>query len=451
MRSMGAKIALLYAGTSTISMLVLFWAGYALLQTSLLRGLDLLNETEFQQIATQLGPEYSYLSAPFVEMRIRETTEYASTLFYIEIKKKNNDVLFKSSNLIGVKNFFDVNDKIFTTNLSDSGVIRGQHFDMGGLDVMVATPATSIQDMVNTYLKICLALLLGMVGISLTIGFFFSRIVLNPLRVIRDTANKISSNNLKDRIPVSNSNDEISDLAKLLNKMFERIEIAFNQIQQFTGNASHELKTPLSIIRLHAEEILNDKGLAEKHKIPILEQLAEVDRLTAIIEDLLFLSKADAKVINFNFQSLNIRDYLDNFSLDAKVLCSHHHQNLVIEHSGSDYYNFDPKWIRQVLLNLLINAIHVSPKEGTIWIISLVKDKKWQINVIDKGPGLSLTQREIIFNRFFRIYKENSFEQGSGLGLSICKSIVELHSGTIEALNNENTNGLNVQIQLSTI
>jgi len=448
MKSMGAKIALWYAGAATISMLLLFWAGYVLLQNNLLHGLDLLNETEYQQISAQLGPEYTYLSAPYVEMRIRETTEYASTLFYIEIKKKNSEILFQSTNIFGRLGMFENTQKVFSIEQPDFGEIRGQHFEMGDLDVTVATPASAIKEMVNTYLKICFALLTGMIVISLTIGYIFSRVVLNPIRTIRDTANKISSNNLKDRIPVSRANDEISDLAKLLNEMFDRIENAFKQIQQFTGNASHELKTPLSIIRLHAEEILNDKALAENHKYSISEQLAELDRLTSIIEDLLFLSKADAKVTKLQFQLIDINEYFENFSQDAKILCSHHGKNLIIEHTGEACFQFDPKWIRQVLLNLLINAIHVSPENGIIKIISAVHESKWKLNVIDQGPGLNQDQRDIIFNRFIRLQGEKISDKGSGLGLSICKSIVELHFGTIQALSNGNGPGLNIQIEL---
>ena len=99
MRSIGFRISIWYALAATFSLIGLSIGGYVLLEKHLFDGLDLLNESEFQQISTRLGPEYQNISAPFIEMRIRETTESASTLFYIEIQKPNSEVVFRSSNL----------------------------------------------------------------------------------------------------------------------------------------------------------------------------------------------------------------------------------------------------------------------------------------------------------------------------------------------------------------
>jgi two-component system heavy metal sensor histidine kinase CusS len=133
-----------------------------------------------------------------------------------------------------------------------------------------------------------------MVAVSVAIGFGLSRLALRPVRLIRETARRIGSDNLSERIAVANVRDEISDLAQLLNLMFDRLEKSFQQIRRFTAEASHELKTPLSLIRLQAEKLLVQGRLDADDEESVHMQLEEVSRLSQIIEELLFLSRAEA-------------------------------------------------------------------------------------------------------------------------------------------------------------
>src|SRR5262249_8329073 len=152
-------------------------------------------------------------------------------------------------------------------------------FPLPPFDVTVATPLRQVREVMNAYVEVCAALLLAMLVVSVVIGFVLSRLALRPVRVIRETAKRIGSDNLSERIPVGEGRDEIGELAALLNKMLDRLEPSFNQIRRFTAEASHELKTPLSLARLQAEKLLVSGELAPAHEEVLQLQLEELARL----------------------------------------------------------------------------------------------------------------------------------------------------------------------------
>ena len=447
MRTIGRKVALWSALASTSTLAILFLASNLLLKASLINGLDNLNKSEFEQISSRLGPDYSTLSAPFIEMRIRETTEYAATLFYIEIYDQNKDAIFISSNI--KKQFLNLETENSNYTIDDDvlGEIRVGVFKMDPFTVIIGTPESAVSGVMSNFRNISIALLVMMLILSGAIGYGLSKLALAPIKLIQDTARKISSDNLKDRIPLSNSSHEMAALVVLLNNMFDRIEASFNQVKQFTGEASHELKTPLSIIRLHSEKLLFSSNLTDDNKIIIQEQLVEIDRLTRIIEELLFISRAESGNITLDLKKIDPKFYLDNFAQDAYILAENKSKRLRIEHTGHGEIAFEPKWMRQVLLNLLMNAINVSPRDGLILIKSELNDEMWKINVIDEGPGLTEDQIPRIFHRFVRFIDDKN-SSGTGLGLAICESLIHLHGGEISGSNVKNKFGFNIEIKI---
>lgn len=448
LRSIGARVALWYAGAATLTLAMLFVAGYVLLERHLLRGLDLLNSSEFQQIAARLGPDYHTLSEPFVEMRIRETTELASALFYIEIHRPGSGAIFRSTNLKGRKLPDVPGQERFSVEDDDLGIVRAAEFRLGPLEVLVGTPQQQVSEALKTYVEVCLGLLAVMLLASLLIGALLARLVLAPLRLIRDTADRIRSDNLGERIPVAATRDEIADLARLLNQMFDRLERSFTQVRRFTAEASHELRTPLSLIRLHAERMLNDAALPAAHRDAIGEQLEEVSRLNRVIEDLLFLARADANAVPIQRQLQPPEPFLQGFGQDAAALVEHHGLHFAWQHDGAGQVGFDARWIRQVLLNLVVNAVHASPPGTTVRLESRLDDAAWRLAVEDEGPGLDADQRERVFERFMRYAPPGQKDGGSGLGLAICRSIVELHGGRIRALPRAQGPGLRMELHI---
>ncbi len=438
------------ARTATVTLASLFLAGYVLLENQLVHGLDLLNETGFKQIEAHLGPDYATLNPSSIEQRIREVTDSASTLFYIDVHVPSIGDIFRSTNL-GGRNIPDLpGEQLFTVQVDGIGELRVAEFHKDPFEVTIATPLRPVRDVMASYVRVCLSLLAVMLIASALIGLGLTRLVLLPVRLMRDTANRIRSDNLSERIPVPEVRDEVSDLARLLNQMFDRLEASFVQIRRFTADASHELKIPLSLIRLHSEKMLGDGTLAPAHREAVQVQLEEIARLNRIIEELLLLSRADAHALKLDLKPENPAALLQAFAQDASVLAEHHGRRFACEHRGEGSVALDPKWMRQVLLNLLTNAIHVSPSGGLISLQSGLSSDGWRVSVEDEGPGLTADQRERMFERFVRLVTVDTEYPGSGLGLAICRSIVDLHGGRISASPTARERGLRVLIEIPT-
>jgi signal transduction histidine kinase len=453
-RSIGARLAFWYAGAATATLACLFVAGYYLLQNHLINGLDLLNRSQFEQIKAHLGDDYASLNAELIDARIRETTNYASVLFYITIDDPKSPVrpIFYSTNLRGQEIPDVVGQRVYNAQIDNIGELRVAEFILGPFDVTIATPLNSVRQATSDYLEICVWLLLVMAAVSAAIGRGLSRLALRPVRLIRETASHIGSDNLGERIPVASVRDEMSELAQLLNQMFDRLEKAFDEIRRFTAEASHELKTPLSMIRLQAERLLEQGDLSASNEESVHVQLEEVSRLSQIIEELLFLSRAEAREIELNLARHDPEVILANFIQDARVLLDHEGLRFEQSHVGSGEILAEPRWLRRVLLNMLTNAIKASPLQGSITLCSRVESGAWRVSLDDQGKGVPAEYREKIFERFFRLRSgKESDEMGSGLGLAICRSIVNLHRGKMWAEAAPDSTGLRVVFTIPTI
>ncbi len=448
MRSIGARLILLYALSATATLAILFAVGYELLADRLTRGLDQLTYVGFQQIKARLGDDYKNLNSRILDQRIRETSESSSALFYIVVERPKTGVHFYSSNLHG-QDIPDIKGKrAYNAVVPGVGETRVNEFLMPPFDVTIATPTRAMRDSMRAYVTVCAALLAAMLLVSTGVGFWLSRVILEPIRLIRETANRIGSDNLSERIPTPDVNDEVADLVRLLNRMFERLEQAFDQVRRFSDEASHELKTPLSLVRLHAEKMLADDALSPAHTEAVLVQIEELARLNQIIDELLFLSRANARAIVFKMQPQSPVRMLEAFSQDAAALSEHYGKHFAYSHEGDGTPAFEEKWIRQVLLNVLTNAVNVSPTGGLISLRSTIVDGVWRVSIEDQGPGLTADQRRRIFERFVRFNAPAEGDRGSGLGLAICQSIIHLHAGKIFAQAAGDGAGLRVSFEL---
>jgi signal transduction histidine kinase len=463
MRSISTRLALWYTLAATVTLACLFVVGYQLLENYLIHGLDLLNTAEFEQIRARLGPDYRKLSLEVVNQRIRTTTEYASVLFYFDVNIPKHSTVFYSTNLDGHA-IPDIPKKHrYDASVPGIGPLRVAEFILPPFDVTIATSSAQVLKVMDGYVEVCSGLLLAMLAVSTLIGFALSRLALRPVRLIRETANRIRSDNLSERIPVGGVRDEISELARLLNQMFDRLESSFKQVRRFAAEASHELKTPLSLIRLQAEKLLVSGKLSPTEEEAVQMQLEELARLNQIIEELLFLSRAEARAITLQLKPQDPWRFLHAFAQDARVLAEHHGRSFVLHREGfpegpssagdaaqgaPGLVAFEAQRIRQVLLNLLSNAVEASPCDGLITLRSAFGAGIWRVSVEDQGSGVAPAERERIFERFVRLGNRAVDERGSGLGLAICRSIIELHHGHIWAEAAAGGQGLKVLFEI---
>ncbi|PTX98295.1 two-component sensor histidine kinase [Spartobacteria bacterium LR76] len=429
MRTLGARLALWYSLVSTVTLFGLLAAGYFLLNRHLERGVDLQNAAEFHRLIAN-----GSLPQPGAE----------SPGFLVEVRDARGAVLYRSAAL-GVTVLPEAGK---TVTIGALGRHRVGVFQKDGATVKVAVALEPVRQVMLGYAEISLVLICLVLLISLISGLALSRAALRPVRAIQETANRIRLDNLSERIPVGDSQDEIASLAELLNEMFDRLETAFAEVRRFSAEASHELKTPLSLLRLQAEKLLNDGRLGAEQDEAVQEQLTEINRMQHIIEDLLFLSRAEAQAIKPRLVRRNPREFLGELTEDAALLAEQAGVQFRAQIAPEGEAAFDAQWMRQALLNLLTNAFRYSGRGSLVTLGSEFTLDAWRLTVEDEGPGVPEADRSRIFERFVRLDDAAERGTGSGLGLAICRSVLAMHGGTIQAEAGKRKSGLRVVCEI---
>jgi two-component system heavy metal sensor histidine kinase CusS len=394
-----------------------------------------------------LRPDFNILEPEGMADRMRLATEATSALFYVQVGHRTLGTVFATENLQEKIIADRPGPEEFNLVLPGPGELRVGRFRLGRMTMFVGSSLGPVRQVLKGYLQAAAVVMAAVVAVSCAVGFGLSRIALRPVRAIQQTAEHIGSDNLSERIPVGPVDDEISNLARLLNRTFDRLELAFNQVRRFAGEASHELKTPLALARMHAEKLMADGGMAAGQEEAVQNILEELARLEKIIEELLLLSRAEAQAIPLELRVLEPAAFMRAFAQDARALGEYRGVRVEEHCEGTGTVELDPKWIRQVLLNVVTNALRVTPPNGLITIGSRIDATQWAIAVQDEGPGVPDEQLERIFERFVRLNPREE-DKGSGLGLAISRSIVTLHRGTIRAERASPGPGLRITIAL---
>ena len=282
------------------------------------------------------------------------------------------------------------------------------------------------------YLRLMLIALPIAVLIAAFGGFFLTGKLLSPIDKMVSKAGKISEENLKERLPVVNPEDELGNLALVFNEMLNRLEKSFERLKQFTSDAAHELRTPLTAIRSIGEVALQNHKDAKYYREIIGSILEENNRLTHLVDNLLFLSRADAKRISKNFTPVNLNSFVRETVEFIQPLAEEKNQTVIIESSEVISVKADSALLKQALLNLLDNAIKYSPNDSQITVSVKTENGSAIIEVKDNGPGISAEHIEKIFERFYRIDKGRSRKMGgSGLGLAIASWAIKSQGGKL--------------------
>lgn len=282
-------------------------------------------------------------------------------------------------------------------------------------------------------LIIILTLPIG-VAISLAFGYVIAGRVLAPITSITRKAEEISAENLSERLPIGETDDEFNRLATVFNQAFARIEDSFDRLRRFTADASHELRTPLAAIRSIGETAMHAPEAQLNSRETIGSILEESDRLRQLVDALLILSRADAGEIGSQREEVDLAELAGETVDFLNVLAEEKHQSIKIIANGKAIVKVDRASVRQAITNLLDNAIKYSPSGSSIRItVDTASHDEAFIEVADNGIGIPEQDIQHIFDRFYRVDKGRSREMGgAGLGLSIAKWAVENNGGRIE-------------------
>ncbi|MFB3145895.1 MAG: sensor histidine kinase [Nitrospirales bacterium] len=296
----------------------------------------------------------------------------------------------------------------------------------------VGTSLRPVEEMLN---RLVFVLLIGSplaVIVSMLGGWFLAGRALRPVDTITLAAQRIAAGDLTQRIHTTSA-DEIGRLASTFNDMIARLEASIRQIRQFSADASHELRTPLTITKGETELALRKERTPEVYREVLESNLEEIDRMSRIVDELLFLSRADLGEIKIAKEPVQLDQLVQEIQHQAIVLGKDREVETVLG-TLEPTEVFGDEWrLRELLLNIIDNAIKYSQEKGTVEIGLEHINGMAKISVQDNGIGISPDEQKLVFDRFFRSDTARAHAQkGTGLGLAICKWIAETHQGQIQ-------------------
>ena len=300
--------------------------------------------------------------------------------------------------------------------------------------IETGAPMDDVQAHLRQWLRFLLVVLPVVAALALGGGSFLVKRALLPVDRIAASAERISSQNLSERLPVARTGDELERLSIALNHMIQRLDEAFQYSRRFMADASHELRTPLTVLRGELESFIQEPTLASEWRERLGSALEEVERLAGIVEGLFAISRLDAGEAAAEWVMLDLARLTAATADQMSLLAEDKNIQVTCAAAEPVWVEGDQARLKQVVVNLLDNAIKYTLKGGAVALTVNTIDSNAVLEVADNGVGIPPEALPRVFDRFFRVDKARSRELGgAGLGLSIVKSICTAHHGRVEA------------------
>jgi len=283
---------------------------------------------------------------------------------------------------------------------------------------------------------ILIAFVVGVIP-AILVGRWIAERALEPVdRMITEVREITDGRSLHRRLPVPLAQDELARLAATLNQMMTRLERSFAALRRFTADASHELKTPLTVVRAGVERAITRPDTAPETLAALEETLQEVNRMTELLDSLLTLARADEGRAELHREPVDLRQILEEAGETGELLAEHAGVGIDIRLPAEPVVvSVDRSRVRQLALNLIENAVKYTPRGGQVSVELGSSNGRAVFTVADTGIGIAPGDLPHVFDRFWRADSartRTSERAGTGLGLAICKWIAEAHGGTIE-------------------
>ncbi|MHB9110268.1 MAG: sensor histidine kinase [Armatimonadota bacterium] len=284
-------------------------------------------------------------------------------------------------------------------------------------------------------------------------GYFLTRHTLGPIRRMVDAAEALNPDDLSQRLPVVGA-DEFAHLATTMNGMLGRLDSAFTSLREsvererrFTADASHELRTPLTAIKANTSLALKGERAPEQYRQALQAVDQATDSMTRLVQDLLLLARSDSGQLTLTEQAVNPRDLFEDALSMLRPGKDQAPVSIVVD-EGTGTIRGDHQHLRRLIGNLLENALRYTPAEGSITLAARRQDETVVLTVADTGEGIAPDELSHLGERFFRADPSRArLHGGAGLGLAICRSIVDAHHGTM-TINSTPGDGTRVTVTL---
>jgi len=294
-----------------------------------------------------------------------------------------------------------------------------------------------VESQLQTMRRSMLLALLPLILISAIAGYLLAGRVLSPVDRIADRARQVQVTGLEARLEVENPGDEFGRLTTVLNDLLARLEKAFEQQKQFLADAAHELRTPVAAVRAQADVTLLRVRTTGEYEAAIRSILGQTEYLSKIVDDLLFMARADASQVPLRKEPLDLMEVVDDTCRSLFPVAQKKGVVLDWEFGGEIGAMADAHLVRRAVSNLVTNAVRHTPRDGIVSVRVAASEKGASIEVSDSGIGIADEAIPHLFDRFFRgeHYPGEIGDEGIGLGLAIVKAIMNLHHGAATARN----------------
>ncbi|MCK9209797.1 MAG: HAMP domain-containing histidine kinase [Ignavibacteriaceae bacterium] len=445
------RIATFNSLATAILILILFVAIYFVVNNTVYEKMD----NELRQESYEFISDYKIVNGVFV---FKHPFSWAAgghgnveaTPIFVQVLDTNGSNIQKTSNLLQESLIYQntLKEEIFFSSVINGKPIRQYQAPIINRDkknvgtILVAIPlkeATMVLQ--NLFVVLVVAYPIFLIALF-TISRSIAGKTIEPINEVITTAEKITKENLSERIPFPKHKDEIYLLSKNINELLSRLEEALLREKQFTADASHELRTPLSVIQGTLEVLIRKPRTPEQYTAKISDVMKETKRMSELIDQLLFLARHETSSVRVFLQPINVDNLFEDMkNRYAEILKS---KNLTFQKSIQENVVVKAEFsmLTIIIENLLSNAIKYSNSGGTITFSVKMLNKHIAIQLTDTGIGIKEEQIKNIFNRFFRTEESRKgLSTGIGLGLSIVKKLSELQNISlgVESVPNEGT------------
>lgn len=313
-----------------------------------------------------------------------------------------------------------------------AGFREAYYFTERGHGVLVGVAVTGVEAAGRRFAWLLVAVGGAVLAVGLGGAWGIATRALQPVKEIGTTAQRIADGNLAERIPVSDAASELGQLAAVLNSTFARLEAAFAEQKNFTADASHELRTPLAVLITMAQTVLARERTPAEYREAMQSCLKTSQQMRKLTDSLLTLARYDAGQEAILFEAIDLAEVARG---SAELLQPIAAAKKITLHFALEpaLTTGDAQRLGQVVTNLVANAVHYNHDGGEVRIATRAEDGGVRLTVADRGPGIAAEDLPHVFERFYRADKARTRSEGhSGLGLAICKAIVEAHRGRIE-------------------
>jgi signal transduction histidine kinase len=448
------RIALYYLISASSIIAVVFVIIYLIVSTTVYSNLDsaLTYEARKHLKDVVVAVDTLYFNSEAI-MAEREHKEAEVLPFFLQIVDRDNRVMQKSSNLKEQTLTFRPgmsHNECFNAELSDKAIrqiqipVKKNKEIQGYLLTAVSLEGTIL------VVKNLRAVLFVLFPLVLGLLFFVARYLadknIRPIVNIIKTTNRITKHNLSERVLLPKTRDELFTLSQAINELLKRMQNAFEREKQFTNDASHEMRTPLSIIKGTLEVLVRKPRKEEEYREKVMYCISEIDNMSDRVDQLLLLARFEKANILLRKEALPAISLIDNAIHRHRKLIEEKNIQIVIEGETDTEVNTDPYYVDMIMENIVSNAVKYSPVGGIIELGAWKENGKVIIKAVDYGTGIKEQDLNSVFNPFFRSDSlQHKHISGSGLGLSIVQKASDVLGVQIK-LENQPNKGLMVQI-----